>query len=129
MKQLTPVLVVDRIEDCLPFWIDHFGFEQTMAVPDGEHLAFVGLRHGAVEVMLQTLESVRKDIPAIAAEPFRAALFIKVDDLGPIADAAAGLDQPIPRRQTFYGADEICVRDPAGNIITFAHFAGDAAAE
>ena len=129
MKSLTPVLVVDKIEDCLPFWIEHFGFEQTMAVPDGEHLAFVGLRHGAVEVMLQTLEIVRKDTPAIADEPFRSALYIKVDDLDSIADAAVGLDQPIPRRQTFYGADEICVRDPAGNIITFAQFAADASAD
>jgi hypothetical protein len=26
-------------------------------------------------------------------------------------------------RTTFYGAREICVRDPAGNVVVFAQFA------
>jgi len=31
----------------------------------------------------------------------------------------------VPRRQTFYGTDELIVRDPAGNTITFARFTGE----
>jgi uncharacterized glyoxalase superfamily protein PhnB len=122
MKKLTPVLVVEHIEDCLPFWVDRFGFEQTMQVPDGDKLGFVGLRNENVEVMLQSRASVEQDIPAIAEEPFRSALFVEVDDLDAIVAAGEGLDIVVPRRQTFYGADEIAYRDPAGNIITFAKF-------
>jgi len=28
----------------------------------------------------------------------------------------------IPRRTTFYGADELIVREPGGNVVTFAQF-------
>lgn len=122
MKKLTPVIVVERIEDCLPFWVDHFGFEQTMQVPEDDGLGFVGLKKDAAEIMLQSRTSVAKDIPAIAAEPFRSALFIEVDDLEAIVAAGKGLEVVVPRRQTFYGADEITYRDPAGNIVTFAKF-------
>ena len=29
----------------------------------------------------------------------------------------------VPRRTTFYGADELIVKEPAGNVVTFAQFA------
>ena len=50
-------------------------------------------------------------------------LFIVVDDLDAIARALEGITPVVPRRKTFYGADELIVREPAGNAVTFAQFA------
>jgi hypothetical protein len=84
MKKLSPVLVVDEIEPCLPFWIDRLGFEKTTEVPEGSKLGFVILRKDDVEVMYQTRESVQKDVPALVPERGGRSigLFIEVSDVG-----------------------------------------------
>jgi len=54
MKKLTPVIIVDQIEPCLPFWIERLGFIKTAEVPEGDKLGFVILVKGNVEIMYQT---------------------------------------------------------------------------
>ena len=122
MKKLTPVLVVDAIEPCLSFWVDRLGFQKTAEVPHEGRLGFVILTHGAAELMLQTVASVQGDMPAIAKDKFHSALFLEVEDLASIQRAVRGLALVFDERKTFYGSREICVRDPAGNIVTFAQF-------
>ncbi|MBA2671208.1 MAG: VOC family protein [Gemmatimonadetes bacterium] len=123
MKKLTPVVYVEEIEPVLPFWIDRLGFEITAEVPEGERMGFVILQKGDVEVMYQSRESVRKDLPQLADSPMSGTfLFIQVRDLDSIERALEGVEQVVPRRTTFYGADEIIVREPAGNVVTFAAF-------
>ena len=125
MKKLTPVLYVEEIEPCLPFWVDRLGFEKTVEVPEGDRLGFVILKKGNVEVMYQTRESVGKDVPALAGTPMGGALlFIEVDDLDAVERALRGVEVVFPRRTTFYGAREIGVREPGGNAVTFAQFGG-----
>lgn len=120
MKKLTPVLVVDAIEPCLPFWIDRLGFTKGPEVPHGDALGFVMLLRGGVEVMLQSRASVRDDVPAIAGDAYRSALYIEVDDLDAVMRAIDGLERVVEERTTFYGAREVGVRDPAGNVVLFA---------
>ena len=123
MKKLTPVLMVDAIEPVLPFW-ERLGFERRIEVPHGERLGFVGLASGGTEVMYQTVESVRADVPSMAGKgAVPSLLFIEVEDLDAVERALVGVEPVVPRRKTFYGADELIVRDPAGNGITFAQFA------
>jgi uncharacterized glyoxalase superfamily protein PhnB len=123
MKKLTPVVYVEEIEPVLPFWTDRLGFQITAEVPEGDRLGFVILQNGEVEVMYQTRESVLKDLPQLADSPMRGTfLFLQVDDLDAIERALEGIEQVVPRRTTFYGADEIIVREPAGNVVTFAAF-------
>lgn len=123
MKRLTPVLYVEEIEPALPFWIDRLGFEKTAEVPEGDRLGFVILKKGGVEVMYQTRASVQGDIPSLADTPMGGALlFIEVEDLDAVARALEGIPPVVPRRTTFYGADELIVREPAGNVVTFARF-------
>ena len=50
-------------------------------------------------------------------------LFIEVEDLDAVERALEGVEPVVPRRKTFYGADELIVREPAGNVVTFAQFA------
>jgi uncharacterized glyoxalase superfamily protein PhnB len=122
MKKLTPVLIVDRIENSLPFWCDRLGFTRQAEVPHGDTLGFVILTSGPVEVMLQSRASVKDDVPALAAESYRSALFIEVADLAPLRTATRGLPTLFEERTTPYGAREIGVRDPEGNAILFAQF-------
>jgi uncharacterized glyoxalase superfamily protein PhnB len=124
MNKLTPVFLVEQIEPVLAFWIDRLGFEKTAEVPEGDRLGFVILQKGAVEVMYQTRESVEKDVPPLASTPMRGSmLFVQVDDLDEVVRALEGIEPVVPRRRTFYGADELIVREPAGNVVTFAQFA------
>jgi hypothetical protein len=122
MNKLTPVIVVDEIESCLPFWVDRLGFEKTAEVPEGSRLGFVILRKDGVEVMYQTRESVEKDVPAMLSERrgHSIGLFLEVTDVAAVERALEGLEVILPRRRTFYGMDEIGVREPGGNAVIFA---------
>jgi len=122
IKKLTPVLFVEKIEPVLPFWTEHLGFVKTVEVPDGDRLAFVILQQGAVEVMYQTYASVEKDLPAILPDVRKGPtfLYIEVENLDALKPALKSATVYLPERNTFYGAREIGVRDPAGHFLTFA---------
>jgi catechol 2,3-dioxygenase-like lactoylglutathione lyase family enzyme len=120
MKSIVSNLIVPSIEDCLPFYVERLGFEKTVDVPHGDKLGFVILRRGPLELMLQSRASVADDIAALAKDSFRAALYIEVDQLDPIRKALTDWPRVVPERTTFYGAREVIVRDPAGNVVLFA---------
>jgi hypothetical protein len=123
IKKITPILYVEAIEPVLPFWIDRLGFTISAEVPEGDHLGFVILTRDGVELMVQTRQSVVADVPALADIPMGGSfLFIEVPDLDPIVEALEGVEVLVPRRTTFYGADEIFVREPGGNPVGFAAF-------
>ena len=98
MKKLTPNLIVDKIEDNLPFWVDRLGFEKTVEVPEGKSLGFVILQRGDVELMLQSRSSLAKDVPAIADGSYRSVLYIEVPNLAPIRKALTGWPPAAPSR-------------------------------
>jgi uncharacterized glyoxalase superfamily protein PhnB len=124
MKKLTPVFVVDEIEPCLDFWTGRLGFKKTVEVPEGDSLGFVILSRGDVEIMYQSRESLKKDMPSLAAGVSGStspnAMYVEVTDIDDVDRRLAGWDVVVPRRTTFYGATEIGVREPAGNLIVFA---------
>ncbi len=128
MKSLTPNILVEAIEPVLPFWVERLGFTVTAEVNEGNRLGFVILTNGPAEVMYQTLESVRNDVPELVDMPLGGnALFVKtstLEELDAIDEALSDAERVIPRRKTFYGADEVTVREPGGNVVTFAFFAG-----
>ena len=116
-NKLSPVLIVDAIEPCLSFWTERLGFTKTVEVPEGNHLGFVILQKDGVEVMYQSRESVRKDIPPLADTPAGTTLYIEVSDIAAAEKAVKGMEIVVPRRKTFYGAEEIGVREPGGNAV------------
>ena len=125
MKKLTPVIMVEAIEPCLPFW-ERLGFTKTAEVPEGDRLGFVILAKDAVEVMYQTHESVEKDAAGMVprAHGHGAGFFIEVSDVESVELALKGVDIVVPRRKTFYGMDEIGVREPGGHVVMFAQPVG-----
>lgn len=127
LKRLTPVLMVDAIEPVLNFWIERLGFEKTTEVPHEGALGFVILQRDGIEIMYQTRASVASDVGPLAASPQRGTfLFIEVDDLDDVEKRLRGVTPVVPRRTTFYGAQELIVREPGGNAVTFAQFAAGA---
>ena len=125
MKSLTPVLLVEEIEPCLDFWF-RLGFEKTVEVPEGDKLGFVILKSGPVEVMLQSRASVAKDQETLSKGPFAKdgfGLFIKVASLDDVIAKLGDAEVVVPKRTTFYGANEIGVRSPGGAHVMFAEFA------
>jgi uncharacterized glyoxalase superfamily protein PhnB len=122
VRKLTPVLFAEEIEPCLRFWMERLGFEKTIAVPEGNTLAFAILQKDAVELMYQTYASAEKDVSAVSPEVRKGPsfLYVEVEGLDEIVSAMKGAEVVMPVRTTFYGAKEIGIRDPAGHIVTFA---------
>jgi uncharacterized glyoxalase superfamily protein PhnB len=128
--KLTPVLIVERIEPVIPFWLK-LGAAATVEVPDSTasdgRLGFVILTMAAVEVMYQTAASVKDDLVRAASEkdafrgdPQQTTLFLEVASLDEVQTSLTGERLVMPRRKTFYGSTEIAYADPAGHIIVFA---------
>ena len=128
MKRATPIICVDAIEPCLAFWTGALGFEVTVTVPHEDTIGFAMLHNGAVELMYQSRASVDADLVASGAPSGMGAemanstttLFIEVDALDPVIEAVGDAQVLVPRRQTFYGMDEVFVRAPCGTIVGFA---------
>jgi uncharacterized glyoxalase superfamily protein PhnB len=124
VKKVTPILVVDAIEPALPFWQAMLGFEKVVEVPHEGRLGFVLLARDGHEVMLQTRASVAADVPAVAALHPACAVYCDVDSLDEAARAIRGAEVLVPRRTTFYGAEEVWVKDPTGAIVGLAEVRG-----
>ena len=120
--KITPILLVDEIEPSLKFWVDKLGFEKTVEVPEGDKLGFVLLQKDGTEVMLQSRESVRKDVGGAAAAVLElgASLYIEVDDFGDARKRVQDAEVLVPERVTFYGMREIFVREPGRHVVGFA---------
>ena len=127
MKKLTPVLMVEKVEPCAEFWTSRLGFARTVELPHEGELGFVILAKDGVEIMYQSRASVAADIPPLAGERHRTALFIEVSDVDAVERALEGVEIVHPRRRTFYGMDELIVREPGGNVVTFAQPVEDGA--
>ncbi|MDA0328319.1 MAG: hypothetical protein O2958_04845 [Gemmatimonadetes bacterium] len=128
VKQATAIITVDAIEPCLPFWTDQLGFELIASVPHEDALGFAMLMSGGVQLMYQSRASIDADLGASGAPSNLGAtlaqgattLFIEVENLDEVIGALGDADVLVPRRQTFYGMDELFVRAPCGTVVGFA---------
>jgi uncharacterized glyoxalase superfamily protein PhnB len=123
LQRLTPVLVVDSVNDCMPFWTDRLGFEMTNHVPgpDGS-IIFAILERDGIEIMYQNRDSVLEDgtLSRADIEGHSITLFITVRSLDDVERRIAGAPVVKPRHDTFYGSTEIYVKEPGGNTVGFA---------
>ncbi len=119
--KIIPILTVEAIEPCLPFWVDRLGFKNTTEVRDGNRLGFVMLEKAGATLMLQTREAGKKDAPALVPEhDSPALLYIVVDDLDAVRSRIAEADIVVPERVMGYGKREFAVREPGGHFVMFA---------
>ena len=122
VRRLTPVLVVDRVEPSVAFWRDRLGLEVTVEVPHEDHVGFAILAGEGVELMYQSRASIAADLPSGVQPPADTTtfLFVEVSDLNAVERAVTGAPVVMARRKTFYGMEEIGVREPGGHVVTFA---------
>ena len=129
MKKVTPLLTVESIEPCLPFWTEKLGFEVTVTVPHGDAIGFAILHKDDVEIMYQSRASIDADLGSSGGPKNlgrelsggTSTLFCEVEKLDDVIDAlGTDVEVLVPRRQTFYGMDEIFVRPPCGTVVGFA---------
>lgn len=132
VSQVTPVIVVAQIEPCVAFWAK-VGFRMLAEVPHDGRLGFAMLGNGSATLMYQTTASVAADLGGSAADTrwlrpglHQTHLFVTVVDLAAVESALSDVQVVLPRRKTFYGADETGYLDPAGNVVIFAQFAREA---
>jgi uncharacterized glyoxalase superfamily protein PhnB len=122
--KITPVLIVEEIENSLTFWVDRMGFTKTVDVPEDDRLGFVILARDGAEVMMQTVTSVRKDEPRFAPDGAlntkSCVLFIEVENFAEARRRMEGYPITMPERVTFYGMREIGVVEPGGHSVIFA---------
>ena len=120
-KKVTPVLLVDAIEPCLPFWIERLGWAKTAEVPGAKGVNFAIVAKDGVELMYQTWESAKDDVAIERTSGGTSvALFVEVSDIDAVEHQLRGVDVALARRRTFYGMDEIGVREPGGHLVIFA---------
>src|SRR5258708_17442727 len=95
INKSTPVLHVKSVEPSIKFWTERFGFKKTIEVPEGDHLGFVALENGPIEVMYQTYSGMQIDPAnplAKAVEEGPSFLFMEFADIKATADALKGAE-------------------------------------
>ena len=119
LDKLTTLLVVDRIETCLPAW-KTLGYEVTVRVPDEGDLDFVILSSTLGELMAQTKRSLAEDLPPVAARSPSSILYGEVTSLAEAKQALGDAELLIPEQTTFYGMLEAWVVLPGGTVLGLA---------
>ncbi len=120
VESVTPILVVKTIEPCLDFW-QRLGFQKIAEVPHGDRLGFVMFTNGSHNLMLQSEASADVDINVkISPRAGGGIVYLNVPSIDAVEQTVDRTLVVLPRRETFYGATEIWVREPGGNLVGFA---------
>ena len=123
ISKSTPILHVKSIEPSLQFWTERFGFKSTIQVPEGNHIGFVALENGPVELMYQTFEGMQADPHnplAQAVERGPSFIFMEVPDINAVIDGLSGAEVVQGLHETFYGAREVVAQEPGGHFVIFS---------
>ena len=118
---LTPNLVVRDIAASSAFYCDVLGFAVRQTVPEQPPFVFVWLERGTVQVFLNDLATVQKELPAAARHIGGSGMFIVVEGLDALHEAVSKkMPLVMPLTTQFYGMREFAVADPDGHVVTFA---------
>jgi len=132
VNAITPILTVDAIEPCLPFWTELLGFDVLATVPHEDAIGFAMLQRDGLMIMYQSRASVAADLGPSGADEQHpdladrmaegmTTLFVKVPELDPVLESLGdAAEVVVPRRETFYGMDEVFVMAPCGTLVGFA---------
>ncbi len=123
INKSTPILHVKAVEPSVKFWNERFGFESTIQVPEGDHIGFVALDNGSIELMYQTYEGMKSDDTnplAQAVEQGPSFLFMEVTDINAVISALRGAEVVQELHETFYGAQEVVAKEPGGHFVIFS---------
>lgn len=123
INKSTPILHVTAVEPCVKFWTERFGFKVTIQVPEGDHIGFVALENGSIELMYQTYSGMKADPAnplAGAVEKGPSFLFMEVPDIKAVIRALDKVEIVQGLHDTFYGSKEVVAREPGGHFVIFS---------
>jgi len=123
INKSTLILHVKSVEPSLQFWTERFEFQPTIQVPEGNHIGFVALENGAVELMYQTYEGMQIDAHnplAQTVDQGPSFLFMEVSDIHAALEALKGAEIVQDLHETFYGAKEVVAKEPGGHFVIFS---------
>ncbi|MDB5351813.1 MAG: hypothetical protein JWN86_3060 [Planctomycetota bacterium] len=124
-RRLSTVLLVDRIEPCMEFWVDRLEFEVRLQIGGDDHLEFAILGRGDLEVVYRTRDSLHEDTPGLVDgethQPW-VVLYLQVDDLEELLPRLEGIEVVVPMRETILGTREIFIREPSGRIVSLSSY-------
>jgi hypothetical protein len=118
-KKLTTLLVVDSIEAQLPSW-EQLGYRVVQRVPETGTYGFAILAGTAGELMLQTRDSLREDLPDVAKRNPSFLLYADVASVTSTKKLLPKAEVIVAERKTFYGATEAWLELPGGAILGLA---------
>ena len=123
---VTPNLVVSDIDRSLSFYREVLGFSVVTTVPEAAPFVFVWVQRDDVSVFLNTVGSVKEDLPDLAARSIGGTntLFLMIDAPSPAEGIDALFDLVkskarvvMPLKDQFYGMREFGIEDPDGYVI------------
>ena len=123
INKSTPILHVKSVEPSLKFWTERFGFRSTIQVPEGNHIGFVALENGSVELMYQTFAGMQADPHnplAKAVDRGPSFIFMEVPDINAVIKSLDGAEVVQGLHETFYGAKEVVAKEPGGHFVIFS---------
>jgi hypothetical protein len=115
----TPILLAEDVDACTAFW-SRFGLATQVSVPMGGGTGFAILSSGDVELMYQSFASAEADVAGAIEGVRRSIVYVEVASLDDVLAVIGDAPIVVPERTTPYGAREVFVRDPAGNVIGFS---------
>ncbi|MFP4470130.1 MAG: VOC family protein [Bacteroidales bacterium] len=123
LNSLTPNVMVHDVNQTIEWYRTNLGFELVMSVPEEGKSEWAMISRDAVNLMLQTRESIAAEQPEFTDMPIGASqsFFIKVTGLEEIFEKITDTRAVIkPLYKTFYGMNEFIIRDCNGYYLTFA---------
>jgi len=123
ISKSTPIFHVRSVEPSMKFWTERFGFKATIEVPEGDHIGFVALENGNIELMYQTYQGMKTDpLNPLANEVEKGPsfIFMEVSDINSTIEALKGAEMVQGLHETFYGAKEVVAKEPGGHFVIFS---------
>ena len=121
MESLSPNLFVKDINTSIAFY-KSLGFKVSMTVPEKGDYVWAMLNCGKVTIMLQTIKSLGKEMPAIHRKTGGSLLlYIRINKIRAFFKKIKSKAEILTElEKTFYGATEFSLKDPDGYVLTFA---------
>ncbi len=115
--------MVENVNRSIEFYEQHFGFSKIMSVPEEGQYNWAMIQKDEASLMLQSVESLKEDIPALKSETPGGGItfFLKMKGIDLLYDSVKNsVKIADDMRTTFYNMKEFTIQDPDGYFITFA---------
>lgn len=124
-KSMSPNLFVKDMNASQEFYTKTLGFQVIDQEPKDADPVWLMITYNEITFMLQTLESLDDEIPALKNKQTGGTLifYITLTHIKDYFDKVSKNSKVVSDlKTTFYGATEFTIEDPDGYLLTFAEF-------